>query len=98
MLETVVTSVDAQVDPAREADLLAGYRALTEGEQPDALLHSQLLRGQDGHWRIQSTWRDFEALRALRSSGARPAAQDLLESLGAAHSHTFFTVADVYEP
>lgn len=93
----VVTSIDARVDPACEEALLAGYRALKEGGQPDALLRSELLRGQDQHWRIQTTWRDLESLRAIRSSGVRPAALELFESVGAEHSHTFFTVQDSYE-
>jgi hypothetical protein len=97
MNRMVVTSIDAKVDPAREADLLAGYRLMNGAVKPAALLRSELLRGQDGHWRIQTTWRDIEALRAVRSSGGRPAAIDLLDSVGAEHSHTVLTVEQFYE-
>jgi hypothetical protein len=91
-----VTVVDATVDPAREAELLKGYRALIADEQPDAILRSELLRGQDGAWRIQTTWRDMDALRAVREAGKPHAAQLLLDSVGAEHSHAFFFVAESF--
>jgi hypothetical protein len=56
------------------------------------LQRSELLRGQEGAWRIQTTWRDVEALMAVRQRGKPPAAMALLDSLGAEHSHTWFTV------
>ena len=93
----VITVVDATIDPARETDLLAGFRALNEGERPPGLLCSQLLRGQDGAWRIESTWDDLESLMALRRAGRPPAALALLEGLGAEHSHAWFTVEQSYE-
>ena len=97
MSTLVVTSVDARVDPAREEDLLDGSRLMNAAEKPAGLLRSELLRGHDGHWRIQTTWRDIEALRAVRSSGGRPAALDLLDSIGAEHSHAVFTVEELFE-
>ena len=92
MSDPVVTVVDAQVDPDREADLVAGYLQMSEGERPEGLLRSELLRGQNGRWRIQTTWQDMDALRAVRASGVRPAAIDLLERVGAEPSHAWFTV------
>ncbi|MEI6362551.1 MAG: antibiotic biosynthesis monooxygenase [Actinomycetes bacterium] len=97
MAARVVTVVDARVDPARDAELIAGYQSMNEGARLDGLLRSELLRGQDGIWRIQSTWRDMDALAALRSSGVRPAALDLFESVEAQHSHGWFTVEQAYE-
>ena len=94
----VVTVVDAQVSPEREADFLAGYQRLTQEPQPEALLRSELLRGQDGAWRIQTTWHDFDALQAVRRSGKPPAALALLESVGAEHTHGWFTVEQDYQP
>ena len=88
----VITVVDATIDPARETDLLAGFRALNEGERPAGLLRSQLLRGQDGAWRIETTWDSMEALMELRRAGRPPAALALLEGLGAEHTHAWFTV------
>ena len=96
MSDPVVTVVDAQVDPDREADLVAGYVQISDGERPRGLLRSELLRGQDGWWRIQTTWQDMDALRAVRASGVRPAAIDLLERVGAGHSHAWFTVERSY--
>ncbi|MGH3912009.1 MAG: antibiotic biosynthesis monooxygenase [Pseudonocardiaceae bacterium] len=92
MGERVVTAVDAMVDPKREGDLLDGFRQLNEGQQPDGLLRSELLRGQGGAWRIQTTWRDRDALIALRNSGKPPAALALLDRLGAEHSHAVFSI------
>lgn len=93
----VVTAVDATVDPAREAEFLEGYRQMIDADKPEGLVRSELLRGQGGAWRIQTTWRDLDTLLANRTSGKRPAALDLLERVGAEHSHTWFTVEQSYE-
>ena len=92
----VVTIVDAIVDPAREADLLDGYRQMNAQPKPDALLRSELLRGQEGAWRIQTTWRDMDALVAARKSGLRPAALELIERIGAEHTHAWYTMEQSY--
>ena len=97
MSSPIVTVVDATVDPAREAELLEGYRQMNEDVKPDGWMRSELLRGQDGAWRIQTTWRDREAVIALRQSGVRPAALDLLERVGAEHSHGVYTVELSYQ-
>jgi hypothetical protein len=87
-----MTTVDAKVPADREQELLDGYREMNAGDKPEGLLRSELLRGQDGVWRIQTTWRDKESLMALRKSGKPPAALALLDRLGAEHSHAVFTV------
>jgi hypothetical protein len=56
------------------------------------MIGSTLLRGHRGAWRIQTTWRDFDAVMAVRNSGRPPAALELLDRLGAEHSHTIFVV------
>lgn len=88
----LVTTVDTQISPDREQELLDGFRELNEQDRPEGLLRSELLRGQDGTWRIQTTWRDREAVLALRRSGKPPAAMALLDRLGAVHTHAVFTV------
>lgn len=92
MSKHVVTVVDATVDPAQEAELLEGFRQMIQGDKPEGMVRSELLRGQGGAWRIQTLWRDLEGLRAVRSSGQRPAALELFESLGAENSHSWFMV------
>ncbi len=92
----VVTAVDATVDPEREQDLLDGYRQMQEAPKPDGLLRSELLRGQGGLWRIQTTWRDRDALIAVRQSGRPPAALELLDRIGSEHSHGVFAVEESY--
>jgi len=93
----VVTTVDTTVSPDREQELLDGFRQLNEGDPPDGLVRSELLRGRDGSWRIQTTWRDMEALLALRQSEQPPPALALLDRLGAEHSHAVFSVEQRYE-
>lgn len=88
----IVTATDAIVDGDREPDLLEGYRQLIKAPKPDGLLRSELLRAQGGRWRIQTTWRDREALLAVRDTGARPASLELLDRIGAEHTHMVFTV------
>jgi hypothetical protein len=94
----VVTTVDATLPEGRERELLDGYRELVEGDSPDGLLRSELLRGTDGTWRIQTTWRDREAVVALRRAGQPPAALVLLQSLGAEYTHAVFTVEQRHLP
>jgi hypothetical protein len=94
----IVTAIDATIDQDREQDLLDGYRPLMEAPKPDGLLHSELLRGQGGLWRIQTTWRDRDALMAVRNSGRPPAALELLDRMHAEHSHGVFTVEASYYP
>ncbi|WP_188540545.1 antibiotic biosynthesis monooxygenase family protein [Kocuria dechangensis] len=92
----IVTTVDATIDPEREQELLEGFRRMNAGPTPEGLVTSELLRGQGGAWRLQTTWRDREALMAVRSSGEQPAALALLDRLGATHSHSVFTVEQSY--
>jgi len=96
MSNPVVTSIDVRLPTSREEELLDGFRKLNEGEKPDGLLRSELLRGQDGAWRIQTTWRDRETVIALRRNGEPPAALALLDRLGVEHSHAVFTVEQTY--
>lgn len=94
----VMTAVTAIVAPEKEAALTDGFRDLTAGPTPDGLVRSELLRGQKGVWRIQSVWRDREALEAMRSSGDRPSALALFDRVGAEHSHEVFSVEHAYQP
>jgi hypothetical protein len=64
----VITSVTAEVDPSRQEEFLEGYRQLSAERKPDGLLRSELLKGQNGRWRIESLWRDRAALMAVRES------------------------------
>ena len=97
MNPNVVTAVDAVVATDRETELVDGFRRLTGAQHPDGLIRTELLRGQEGHWRIQTTWRDLDTVRALRAAGEPPAAQALLESVGATpHTHDFFFVAQAF--
>ena len=61
----VLTEVSAVVAIEREAVLLSAYRDLLAQPMPDGLVRTELLRGQDGHWRIQTLWQDRAALDAI---------------------------------
>jgi len=88
----VITTIDARIQPESEQGLLDGFRQINDGHKPEGLVRSELLRGQGGAWRIQTTWRNRDALMAVRNSGEPPAAMALLGRLGAEHSHAVFTV------
>lgn len=88
----LMTSVSATVETGREDELTTGFRELVATGLPEAILRSELLRGRDGTWRIQTLWRDYDALVAARSSGERPAALELFERVGSDHTHEVFTV------
>ncbi len=81
-----MTTVTARVGAHHESDLTTGFRDLTAGPIPDGLIRTDLLRGQHGNWRIQSVWRDRDALEAVRLSTEPPAALELFRKVGADHS------------
>lgn len=68
MTGQVLTEVSAVVAVDREAELVAAYREVIAQPVPDGLLRTELLSGVDGHWRIQTLWRDHAALDAMRAS------------------------------
>ena len=78
----VLTEVRATVDPSRQEDLVAGFESLLAEGLPEGLLRTELLHVDD-EWRIQSLWRDRDALGAMRASTAEPAAPKLFRSVGA---------------
>src|SRR5690348_6263369 len=78
----ILTEVAATVSEERTEELQTGYAALVNGPLPDGLLRTELLRGPDGQWRIQTLWRDRNAIEAMRNSG-EPAAPKLFRQVGA---------------
>jgi quinol monooxygenase YgiN len=94
----VVSVVDVVVPEDRADELTAGFREmLASSPQPDGMFSTELLRGQDGRWRVQTNWRDREALLAVRANGETPAVLALLDRLGLAHEHAIFTVAAYHQ-
>lgn len=83
MTGQVLTEVSAVVAVDREAELVAAYREVIAQPVPDGLLRTELLSGVDGHWRIQTLWRDHAALDAMRASAEGPAAPRLFHQVGA---------------
>ena len=87
----VLTEVRATVDPSRHEALVAGFEALLAESLPEGLLRTELLYVDD-EWRIQTLWRDREAVAAMRSGTDEPAAPKLFRSVGA---HPELTILEV---
>ena len=92
----ILTEVSATVDAGRETDLVEGFREITSGGTPDGLIRTELLRGQRGHWRIQTLWRDRATLDAMRAGPEPPAAPRLFSDIGAEPSLQVYEVEDRY--
>jgi len=82
MAEEVLTEVSARV-PDTAGRVSAEFARLLDQPLPDGLLRTELLRGPDDEWRIQSLWRDQAALDAMRAGPEPPAAPSLFRRLGA---------------
>ena len=78
----VVTVVSAEVPQSRGAELVAAYEDLLAGGLTEGLLETQLLGDGQGHWAIQSRWRDRAALDAMRAAPDPPAAPALFRRFG----------------
>ncbi len=80
----VVSEVSAVVRPEQEDEFLAGFREMVALPRPDGLLRTELLRGSDGQWRIQTLWRDLDALASTRVTPEPPrTAPQVFRSVGA---------------
>jgi hypothetical protein len=95
--QRLITSVSAVVESARGSELMDGFRELIHGAMPEGLLRTEQLRGQDGTWRIQSLWRDRDALLAARDSREPLAALELFRRVGPDHTHEVFTMEVSHE-
>ncbi|WP_019067904.1 hypothetical protein [Streptomyces hokutonensis] len=92
MTGQVLSEVSAVVAPEREAGFVAAYRELVTRPLPDGLVRTELLRGQDGRWRIQSLWRDRAALDVVRAAPGGPPAPRLFREVGADPALAVFEV------
>ena len=79
----IVTIVSAHVDEGRAHELVAAFEALLAEGLPDGLLRTQLLGDGKGSWVISSTWRDRDALDAMRAAPEPPAAPTLFRRFSA---------------
>jgi len=68
----VVSEVSAVVGPEQEDEFLARFREMVALPRPDGLLRTELLRGSDGEWRIQTMWRGLDPLAAARVTPLPP--------------------------
>jgi hypothetical protein len=89
---SVLTVVSAIVEATQEEHLAAAYQAALDGEAPDGLLASALLRGPDHQWQIATLWRDHAALAAMRARPEPPTAPRVFREVGAEPALTVFEV------
>ncbi|WP_042433835.1 antibiotic biosynthesis monooxygenase family protein [Streptacidiphilus anmyonensis] len=94
MIKWVLAEANVSVAPEHEARLIAAYHRLIAQPLPDGLLQTELLRGQDGRWRIQTLWRDRVAMDVMRGSSQGPTAPRLFHDLDAEPEFEIFEVVD----
>lgn len=92
MGHSILTEVSATVDPSREAELVAAFEELVSSPLPEGLLRSELIRGKEGQWRIQTLWRDRETLDAMLSTPGPPPARRLFLDVNAEPSLQMFEI------
>lgn len=93
MSSPVLTVVSATVSQERQMRLVEGFNGLLTHGFPDGLLRTELLRGPDDLWRIQTLWRDRAALDAMRAALEPPAAPALFREVGAEPSLEIWEVS-----
>jgi heme-degrading monooxygenase HmoA len=98
VLERVVSEVSATVPADREREFLAGFQELVSLPRPDGLLRTELLRGPNGEWRVQTLWRDLEALAATRVTPEPPrTARQVFHRVGAEPMLEILEVESAYD-
>jgi quinol monooxygenase YgiN len=96
----IVTILEANIEPGREADLEAAYaQAVASNNRPAGLVRSELLRDafDPTRWRIQTSWQNRQALEAMRGTGT-PAGILMFRSAGAEPQTSVFEVVDNLPP
>ena len=88
----VLTEVVARMSEDRDSEVTTAFDALLTGPFPDGLLRTDLIRGPEDQWRIQTMWRDKAALDAMRSSGETPAAMRFFIDLGVVPALNIYAV------
>ena len=91
----VLTSLEARVEPEREAELLEAYEEAGRGPIDEGLERSYLARGRDDPhaWRILTFWQSREALKKMRESGQTPRGVLIFQAAGATPQLSVFDVA-----
>ena len=92
MPSEILTEVSVLVARDRVPDLVDRFQRLLQRPLPDGLMRTELLRGDDDTWRVQSLWRDQNALDAMRAGPEPPAAPQLFRDVGAEPTLRILTV------
>ncbi|WP_063774157.1 antibiotic biosynthesis monooxygenase [Streptacidiphilus rugosus] len=94
MINWVLVEANLSLPAEHEAKLIAAYHRLVAQPHPDGLLQTELLRGQDGHWRVQTLWRDRTSMEAMRASPMGSTAPRLFHDLDIESTFDIFDVVD----
>ncbi|MEZ0069795.1 heme-degrading monooxygenase HmoA [Streptacidiphilus sp. MAP12-20] len=92
MMSWVLTEANVTVAAEHEGRLIAAYRHLISQPLPEGLIQTEILRGPDGAWRIQTLWRDRASMEAMRASLEGPEAPRLFREI---HAKPEFSIFDV---
>jgi hypothetical protein len=94
----IVSCVEAVVSDERSDDMRGAWARVLREPLPDGLIESRLLRAHDGDdWRIETVWRNTEAIAAMRATGVKPAAIAMFEAAGANPALTVWDVEGTLE-
>jgi hypothetical protein len=95
----VLTILEGQVLPDRQAELREAYSSAAQGAFPPGLLRSTLLQatGDRTLWRIETLWESRETLEAMRGAGT-PRGVQIFRAAGAEPTLTVFDVLGELSP
>jgi len=82
MTENICSVTSATVPPESEAAIAEAYRMATS-TLPHMVLHTVLVKGEAGDWRIITLWRSRKQLEEYRRSVDTPAAVKIFRDAGA---------------
>lgn len=96
MPDEIMTEVSAMVPDNRADEVVAAFEELLRAPMPDGLVRTELLRGRDGRWSINTLWRDQDALDGMRIGTTTAAAPALFRKFGAEPSLRVYKVQARY--
>lgn len=90
----IITVLEASVAQDRAPELVAAYRDGITNLEP-GIVQTWLVQSvaDPGVWRIQTAWRDREALQAMRTSGQTPKGVLFFRAVGAEPALSLWEVA-----
>ncbi len=93
---TVLTVLEAHVDPSREADLLRAFRETAGGPIPPFIRSSRLVRSTSDPtvWRVMTEFASMADLDAMRATGETPRGVVMFNEAGAQPTLAVYDIVD----